>query len=352
MEPKLDHARSWLCPEPGDRERLLDMDRRLRRARTGAMAFLGVAVFVCGPWVGWETVPVLLLLALAWRVLARRVPHSKKPEWPLAAGWVLSCVAIGVGVLMTGDADSPAKSWMLVPAVALPARFHRRGLYAGMVVCLGVLAIVTIGVDPQHVRHAPQEFIFPAALILASVALSMALRDAELQHRNEAVIDQLTGMLNRKALESRGAELEIQSQVTGQPVGLIVCDIDNFKHVNDGHGHTTGDVVLKNVAYRIRKELRAYDLAYRLGGEEFVVLVPGASLAATRDLAERLRVAIESAPIENIDVTASFGVAASGEHAVSCPRLFDEADEALYRAKASGRNRVCSSDSSPLAPIA
>src|SRR5207302_5657354 len=111
---------------------------------------------------------------------------------------------------------------------------------------------------------------------------------AEIQHRNESVLDQLTGMLNRKALAARAAELEQQSRLTGQPVGLIVCDIDRFKRVNDDHGHAAGDAVLQGFAYRVRKELRAYDLAYRLGGEEFVVLVPGASLVEAEELAERL----------------------------------------------------------------
>jgi diguanylate cyclase (GGDEF)-like protein len=168
----------------------------------------------------------------------------------------------------------------------------------------------------------------------------MALHNAEIDHRNEAVIDQLTGMLNRKALESRTVELHMQSRVSGHPVGLIVCDIDHFKLVNDDYGHAVGDAVLKDVAYRIRKELRAYDLAYRLGGEEFVVLLPGAGLDQTRDMAERLRAAIEAEPTEGIEVTASFGVAVSGSAGLDFADLFEHADEALYRAKAGGRNCV------------
>lgn len=331
---------SWLCPEPGDRERLLDMNERLRHSRGIAMLFLGLALVVCGPWVGWWTIALLAGLIAIWRVIDARIPHVRRPEYLTAAGWVMSTLAIFLGTMLTGAADSPAKAWLLVPALSLPARFHKRGLYAGLAFCLLLLVIETVVADPAGMKAAPQEVIFPAALIVAALALTMALRNAELQHRSDAVIDQLTGMLNRKAMQARSVELEVQSRMTGQPVGLIVCDIDNFKNVNDERGHATGDTVLTGFAYRIRKELRAYDLAYRLGGEEFVVLLPGASLQATEELAERLRDATAGETINGVSVTASFGVAASGSEGMEFDALFAEADGALYRAKASGRNCV------------
>ena len=347
----MQYARSWLCPEPGDRERLLDMDRRLRRARAIAMAFIGLALVAAGPWVGWWTLAVLAGVGLAFHVFDRRIPHSTKPEWLIAASWLASVLAIAASVVLTGAADSPAKSWLLIPAITLPARFHKRGLYLGTGITLGALAIVTIGFEPGLVADQPHLFLFPAALIAASMALSMALRSAEIQHRTEAVIDPLTGMLNRKALEARTTELEQQSRVTQQPVGLIVCDIDHFKQVNDTHGHSTGDAVLSDVAYRIRKELRAYDLAYRLGGEEFVVLVPGATPAVVQDLAERLRGVLAADPVGGVPVTASFGVAASVAGELRFGELFEAADEALYRAKASGRNCVRMPDDAAFATV-
>ncbi len=108
--------------------------------------------------------------------------------------------------------------------------------------------------------------------------LSTALMRSEIEHRDRCVIDPLTGMLNRGALESRTAELEQQSEITGDPVGVIVADLDHFKDINDTKGHTAGDQVLTAVRRRIRRQLRAFDLVYRFGGEEFVVLVPGAEL--------------------------------------------------------------------------
>jgi diguanylate cyclase (GGDEF)-like protein len=340
-----------LCPEGGDRERLLDMDARLRKARAIAMAFLGTALVVSGPWVGWWTVLLLVGLVIAWWLVDAATAHARKPEWWIAVGWLVSVAGVAIGILLSGGANSPAKSWLLIPALSLPARFRNNGIYAGVAITLFVLAAVTIGADPGEVARHPQLFLFPAALIAAGTAMSMALRNAEIEHRAESVIDQLTGMLNRKALESRTSELEMQSRITGQPVGLIVCDIDHFKRVNDQHGHSAGDAVLKDVAYALRKELRAYDLAYRLGGEEFVVLVPGASLEQTRELAERLRGATESTRTENLHVTASFGVATSDPGELAFQALFEQADEALYRAKAGGRNRVCTSDEPAFAAL-
>ena len=351
MEAGLEHARSWLCPEPEDRERLIDMDARLKKARTVAMVFLGVGLLAAGPWVGWWTVFVLIGVFLAWRVLDGAKSHARKPEWLIAGGWFVSVAAIASGILLTGAANSPAKSWLVVPALSLPARFRTKGIIAGVAICLLVLAVVTIGAEPDEVRDAPQLFIFPAALIAAAIAISMALHDAEIEHRSEAVLDQLTGMLNRKALETRTVELEVQSRISRQPVGLIVCDIDRFKAVNDRHGHAAGDAVLRDVAYRIRKELRAYDLAYRLGGEEFVVLLPGADLDRTSDMAERLRAATATEPCAGVEVTASFGVAASGADGLDFSRLFEQADGALYRAKEDGRNRVATAGEQPVPTI-
>jgi diguanylate cyclase (GGDEF)-like protein len=155
------------------------------------------------------------------------------------------------------------------------------------------------------------------------------------------VIDQLTGLLNRHALARRATELEQQSQVTGEPVGVVIGDLDHFKGVNDALGHATGDAVLADVAYTIRKQLRAFDLAYRLGGEEFLVLIPGADAEQTAALAERLREAIDTQDYAGRHVTMTFGVSATGGgEAFDYETHFERADAALYEAKRAGRNCV------------
>ena len=183
----------------------------------------------------------------------------------------------------------------------------------------------------------------PLTLVVCTAILSTALMRSDVHHRSETVIDPLTGMLNRKALTTRVAELEQQSIVSGEPIGLVVGDLDRFKEVNDSCGHATGDAVLKEVAYEMRKELRAFDLAYRLGGEEFLVVLPGADASQAERLAERLRESIAgSTSAATSGSTMSFGVSASprGEQ-FDYQDVFGEADMALFEAKRAGRDRVC-----------
>jgi len=180
------------------------------------------------------------------------------------------------------------------------------------------------------------------ALILCVAVLSTPLMRSDIQHRSDAVIDQLTGMLNRKALDSRVVELAQQSEVTGEPIGMIVGDLDHFKLINDTHGHAVGDVVLKEVAYLLRKQLRAFDLAYRIGGEEFLILLPGSDIERSRELAERLREAVSAERVAGgISITMSLGVSASNpSQRFSYDSVFAQADGALYEAKRNGRDQV------------
>src|SRR6202035_4924189 len=165
------------------------------------------------------------------------------------------------------------------------------------------------GIDANTVLNRPDLVTAPLALILAVAVLSTPLMRSDIQHRSDAVVDQLTGMLNRKALGVRAAKLAQQSEITGEPVGMIVGDVDHFKDVNDTYGHGVGDVVLREIAYLLRKHLRAFDLAYRLGGEEFLILVPGSDLEQTAELAERLCTGIRTGDVGGgIDVRMSFGV--------------------------------------------
>jgi diguanylate cyclase (GGDEF)-like protein len=169
--------------------------------------------------------------------------------------------------------------------------------------------------------------------------LSTALMRSDVEHRTESVLDGLTGMLNRRALAARMQELDEQARLTGEPVGVVIGDLDRFKLVNDEHGHARGDAVLVDVAYALRKQLRAFDLAYRVGGEEFLILLPGATPEETAALAERLRAAIAGEPYAGLSVTMSFGVASTAG-AASIAEAMLRADTALYEAKRGGRNRV------------
>jgi diguanylate cyclase (GGDEF)-like protein len=178
-----------------------------------------------------------------------------------------------------------------------------------------------------------------AALIGLSV-FADGLRRAEVESRAHSSMDALSGLLNRKSLSSHFAEVAKQAELTGRDVCMVLMDIDHFKAVNDEHGHAAGDAVLRDTADVMRANLRSFELVYRVGGEEFLVLMPGVDRAGGRVVAERLREALEHARPGELSVTASFGVAMATGNAVEFEPLFDAADKALYRAKDEGRNRV------------
>jgi diguanylate cyclase (GGDEF)-like protein len=271
------------------------------------------------------------------------MPRIARPELLMFTAWIGSEVTIAGAVALEGGPRVSALCWLAIPVITLSSRFSMRGVVAGVAIACALVLAVAFGMDANAVVHHPDLVTAPLALILAVAVLSTPLMRSDIQHRSDAVIDQLTGMLNRKALGVRAQELAQQSQITGEPVGMIVGDVDRFKDINDTHGHGVGDIVLREVAYLLRKHLRAFDLAYRLGGEEFLILVPGSDLEQTVELAERLREGISSGKIGGgITVTMSFGVDASARRKpFSYAPVFARADAALYQAKRSGRNRVC-----------
>jgi diguanylate cyclase (GGDEF)-like protein len=334
---------SWLCRDDADRERMLDMEARVRPWRQRALAILAVAIVAVGPWLGWWPLLFLIPAAAFFAAADHFLTRVARPELVMFAAWIGSEVTIAGAVSLEGRPGVVALSWLAIPVITLSTRFSTRGVIAGVAIASALVLAVGFGTAPHTVLNAPDLVLAPLALVLCVAVLSTPLMHSDIQHRSDAVIDQLTGMLNRKALGARTHELAQQSAVTGEPVGVIIADLDRFKRVNDTHGHAVGDMVLKEVAYLLRKQLRAFDLAYRLGGEEFLILVPGSDVEHTAELAERLRERIAANPLgEDLAVTMSLGVGASARsERFDYNAVFAEADAALYRAKRSGRNRVC-----------
>ena len=163
------------------------------------------------------------------------------------------------------------------------------------------------------------------------------------EQRQKAMIDPLTGLPNRAAWSERVEREVLDWQEHGGHLAMAILDLDHFKRINDGYGHLAGDKVLKIVAEQLRKRLRGHDFIARFGGEEFVLLMPQTSPPAAAQVAETLRAAIEACPFhfkgERVVITTSIGLSAfrSGERG---DQVLKRADEALYRAKGNGRNRI------------
>jgi two-component system cell cycle response regulator len=164
-----------------------------------------------------------------------------------------------------------------------------------------------------------------------------------------ALTDSLTGLYNRRYLLAHLDGLMVRASEGAQGPAMLMLDLDFFKRVNDAHGHAAGDAVLREVAGRIARHVRNFDLVARYGGEEFVVVMPETQLAVAAMVAERLRNVVASKPIAlgdglgEISVTISVGIAVTREGGDNATHMLQRADKALYEAKGRGRNCVAGS---------
>jgi len=331
---------SWLCPTELDRVRVVEAGERIRRARTIAAAAVGAALVGVAPWIGcW----VLLFFAAAVLNLATlewRFRRSDRPERVAAKSLLFSLLVFATGIALSGGPQSPVLPWIVIPAAMATTRFRGQVVAAGAALTAVVTLAVTVGLEPAAAVEDPVLILVTLSLLVSITASSFALLSAELKHRDAAVLDPLTGLLNRQALETRVVELEHQARLTEDSVCFVACDLDGFKRINDTHGHDRGDAVLQATAYEMRKSLRSFELIYRLGGEEFLVVLPGIGLEEGTEVAERLRQSVAHGRPGGLELTMSVGVSAAAGEQASYDRLLKAADEALYRAKRAGRNRV------------
>lgn len=222
---------------------------------------------------------------------------------------------------------------------------------------------VQLGIDRHHATHYRLEIDqkqlgditltrrerFPEAEIMLIedllCKLVYPLRNAIRfqQARQNSLTDTLTGLANRYAFDkSLQREIELAERREA-PLALVVLDLDHFKHINDTHGHSTGDEVLKRLAAEIRETLRRSDICFRYGGEEFVVILSDTDLQAAWFVAERLRQAVLKLQFASSQTTFSLSISAgvsihqTGDDIFS---IFDRADHALFEAKAAGRNQI------------
>ncbi|MBB5277643.1 two-component system cell cycle response regulator [Rhizobium rosettiformans] len=210
-----------------------------------------------------------------------------------------------------------------------------------------IIRALDLGVNDYIVRPLdPNELIARSLTQVRRKRYNDRLRNSVRQTIELAVTDALTGLHNRRYLDTHLRTLFARAKVRGRPLTICITDIDRFKQVNDVYGHDAGDEVLKEFAGRIRSTVRGADLACRFGGEEFVVVMPDTPAEAAAAVAERLRGMIEARPFQlrsgetPLMLTASMGIATLMPGIDTPEQLLKQADRALYEAKNSGRNRV------------
>jgi two-component system chemotaxis response regulator CheY len=226
--------------------------------------------------------------------------------------------------------------------------------YIIMVTAVGdkpkVVAGLSSGADDYITKpYDPDELAARVGIGVRIIQLEENLSASRSQMEFLAMHDTLTGLFNRRAIQER-AEADLSRALREQtPLSVALLDIDHFKAVNDTHGHDVGDQALRLVAEVLTANIRGYDAVGRWGGEEFLVVLPGDSLIDAAIVAERIRVSVTEITLElaggkRLPLTASLGIASwpgTASQPLTLDQLIHQADEALYRAKSEGRNRVC-----------
>lgn len=292
---------------------ILEPDGRVRAANRGFLYLAHLDRPPADPWNGRS-----LFLNPPFAVLASLLTEAREPVYE--------------GLLNLGDAQQGCRS--------LNGCVHR--LEDGALLVAAEHDVAELERLTAQVLHLNEE--------LADTQRALALANRELRQREATIrqllnTDPLTGAANRRHLDQRLAEEVERCRRHGRPLAVIMADIDHFKAVNDGHGHAAGDAVLRCFAELLRTHSRASDLVARYGGEEFTVLLPEASPPEAAAVAERLRAALAGQVQAALGraVTASFGVALLRENE-PIETLLARADQALYRSKHAGRNRVTLAD--------
>jgi len=204
------------------------------------------------------------------------------------------------------------------------------------------LGMLYLSFKPGQLTKAKQQLAVTVADHIALAISNLKLRSTL---QNQSIRDPLTGLFNRRYLEEFLERELLRSQSHQQPLAAVMLDADHFKRFNDTFGHDAGDAVLRSLAICLEKNIRSTDIACRYGGEEFTLILPETSLEDTRERAEQLRQQIKLLNIKHVGqplgkITVSMGVACFPEHGLTTEALLRAADEALYRAKKAGRDRV------------
>ena len=300
----------------------------------------GVRLFIDAPLpTGAHALALVIVLVVSWLGLA--------PERAALRVSVNSIVMAAIALAIAADLYRYGRvvrrrhAWLLaLPLVAAAVGFSLRGVRAvwrAESVTSEMVADSTVNVV-SAMGYMVIALTFHATLL--GLVVGRILTD--LRHRSRH--DGLTGLLNRRAMEEALFSQMQRSRRTGEPFTVLMLDLDHFKTINDCHGHAAGDRALKHTAAALKAELREVDAVGRFGGEEFLVVMPGATVETALPVAERLRTALISDPPSIDDATlllsASIGIAQWREPAEEPSRLLMRADAALYNAKVRGRDRV------------
>lgn len=335
-------------------------------APVGAVAFGTPLTHSAASWLASELYSYLLVtpIILAAPTRLGREMLSPLVNWraslPLLTLVGSECLSLLIGGPGALGFVMPAMVWCAMAYGVFPVAV------LNLLLCSWKMAAMSMGALDFTLVHLWELVSFRSGLALLSlaplaVACAYALRLTALENLHQAVnFDYLTGALTRRALVERGARLVSQLQESGTPFSVAMLDVDHFKRINDVHGHAQGDLVLKQLAQLVARLLRRDDLFGRLGGEEFAMILPGATRETSMIVAQRIREQLGNTlftadGVDKVRVTLSIGMVSVAGRAATAPpgtadvleKLLSKADAALYEAKAQGRDRVRHAESEP-----
>ena len=301
----------------------------------------------------WITLVALLLLAVVYGL-------SRSMHYPLATALAVGTVLSATFVLVIVNPKNPQFLFFLILGGLVGSLFlsARATAIVFVITFIGLLLLPTFVPGFSALNHENALFFILTVGGLVVMAATLRQRyleqidqqthqliESEARLRELTIRDPLTGLFNRRYLEEALAVEIIRAKRRQNSIGIIMADIDHFKNFNDTHGHVAGDVVLVQVSNFLRTHIRSSDIACRYGGEEFILILPEASLKITQGRAEdmcegakHLQIKYEGKILEM--VTLSLGVAIFPEHGLTYDEILVAVDDALYRAKSGGRDQV------------
>lgn len=295
--------------------------------RTAELKNLVIDAVLLGVWAGALGFPVWITFIFVVSIIINMTVFRGKRGLIEAAAWIAG--GAGVAVLIGGFHFRPGTAWLttLLCIVAIVA-------YIFAVADSAYLRTLKLHETRNQLRSSQQE-------LLQQLAENKRLQE---QLHDQANHDPLTGLHNRRHLDSILAHELVRCNRGGQSLSLVLIDVDHFKQINDTHGHLAGDQVLKHLAFMLSTEVRTSDIACRYGGEEFLLILPGLTQSSAQARADRWRTEFAASPVRcngiPIAVTISAGIATFPLNGATPQELFQAADGALYHAKEQGRNRV------------
>jgi diguanylate cyclase (GGDEF)-like protein len=333
-----------------DGARLAELSPGLQGARRKMALCVCVGVLSTAPWEGWVPAISFAVLAGPLMFMNRRMDRTGHPERMALGVQLLILILVLVGITATGGVASPYLPWIALPVMVAAARFRTRAFAACAVVAGSNTAVVLLASSAHALTTNPSPAIVLVVLLAAVVILQQPVRDVEERLREDVVLDALTGLFNRHGLERRFEEIAVQARRLNAPVSVILFDIDHFKAVNDTHGHAAGDDVLVAVTEILRGSLRSFELLYRLGGDELLLLLPSASSNDAARIAEDARRSVQNGHPAGFEVTVSLGFCTAYGEQIGLDEMYASADRALYSAKRNGRNTVGGLGARPVPP--